>query len=139
VRSGKNTGNHWHWRLDASKACLPGVPERIAALRRAGQLRFDAYERKRIRRLLQAGAQGAETTHRAAAERPRRQCCRQRVFARPIPTADIKLYSAFEACFAQEANDLSSLRHQTKNRHAPSSPLGAALSATDDDRRVFRK
>jgi hypothetical protein len=26
---------------------LPGGPERIAALKRAGQLRFDAYERKR--------------------------------------------------------------------------------------------
>jgi hypothetical protein len=30
---------------DAQK--MPGGPERIAALKRAGQLRFDAYERKR--------------------------------------------------------------------------------------------
>jgi hypothetical protein len=32
--------------LDAAKKMAAG-PERIAALRRAGQLRFDAYERRR--------------------------------------------------------------------------------------------
>ncbi len=34
---------------DALRAAqnMPGGPERIAALRKAGQMRFDAYEKKR--------------------------------------------------------------------------------------------
>jgi hypothetical protein len=39
----------WQAAEEALKAAqkMPGGPERIAALKRAGQLRFDAYERKR--------------------------------------------------------------------------------------------
>ena len=39
----------WEAAEEALKAAqkMPGGPERIAALRKAGQMRFDAYEKKR--------------------------------------------------------------------------------------------
>jgi hypothetical protein len=39
----------WEAAEEAHKAAqnMPGGPERIAALRKAGQMRFDAYEKKR--------------------------------------------------------------------------------------------
>jgi hypothetical protein len=39
----------WEAAEEALKAAqkMPGGPERIAALRKAGQMRFDAFEKKR--------------------------------------------------------------------------------------------